>query len=130
VLALVVLAVSWGRHLPTVLVVLVAVVLIGAVLAAVHHAEVVAHRVGEPYGSLVLAVAVTIIEVALIVTLMVSGGDDTASLARDTVFAAVMITCNGIVGLSCSWVRCGTASWCSTRRAPARPWPRLRPWRC
>jgi Ca2+:H+ antiporter len=100
VLALVVLALSWGRHLPTVLVVLVAVVLIGAVLAAVHHAEVVAHRVGEPYGSLVLAVAVTIIEVALIVTLMVSGGDDTASLARDTVFAAVMITCNGIVGLS------------------------------
>ena len=46
----------------------------GAVLAAVHHAEVVAHRVGEPFGSLVLAVAVTVIEVALIVTLMVSGG--------------------------------------------------------
>jgi Ca2+:H+ antiporter len=100
VLALLVLAVTWGRHLPTVLVVVVAVVLIGAVLAAVHHAEVVAHRVGEPYGSLVLAVAVTVIEVALIVTLMVSGGDDTAALARDTVFAAVMITCNGIVGLS------------------------------
>jgi Ca2+:H+ antiporter len=100
VLALVVLALSWGRHLPTVLVLVVALVLIGAVLAAVHHAEVVAHRVGEPYGSLVLAVAVTIIEVALIVTLMVSGGEDTASLARDTVFAAVMITCNGIVGLS------------------------------
>jgi len=100
VLALVVLALTWGRYLPTVLTVLVAVVLIGAVLAAVHHAEVVAHRVGEPFGSLVLAVAVTVIEVALIVTLMVSGGDDTASLARDTVFAAVMITCNGIVGLS------------------------------
>ncbi|WP_138760637.1 calcium:proton antiporter [Modestobacter altitudinis] len=100
VLALVVLAASWGRDLPTAVVVLVAVVLIGAVLAAVHHAEVVAHRVGEPYGSLVLAVAVTIIEVALIVTLMVSGGDDTAALARDTVFAAVMITANGIVGLS------------------------------
>jgi Ca2+:H+ antiporter len=100
VLAVLVLAVTWGRHLPTVLVVLVAAVLIGAVLAAVHHAEVVAHRVGEPYGSLVLAVAVTVIEVALIVTLMISGGDDTASLARDTVFAAVMITCNGIVGLS------------------------------
>ena len=74
--------------------------LAGAVLAAVHHAEVVAHRVGEPYGSIVLAVAVTVIEVGLIVTLMVSGdGDDTATLARDTVFAAVMITCNGIVGL-------------------------------
>jgi Ca2+:H+ antiporter len=99
-LALLVLAATWGRDLSTVVVVVVAFVLIGAVLAAVHHAEVVAHRVGEPYGSLVLAVAVTIIEVALIVTLMISGGDDTASLARDTVFAAVMITCNGIVGLS------------------------------
>ena len=77
-----------------------AVVLAGAVLAAVHHAEVVAHRVGEPFGSLVLAVAVTVIAVALIVTLMVSGGPETASLARDTVFAAVMITTNGIVGIS------------------------------
>ena len=76
------------------------VLLIGAVLAAVHHAEVVAHRVGEPFGSLVLAVAVTVIEVALIVTLMLSGGEGTSTLARDTVFAAVMITVNGIVGLS------------------------------
>ena len=73
--------------------------LVGAVLAAVHHAEVVAHRVGEPFGSLVLAVAVTVIEVALIVSLMVSGGKDTSTLARDTVFAAVMISLNGIVGL-------------------------------
>jgi Ca2+:H+ antiporter len=91
---------AWGRDLGIVPVVLVAVVLAAAVIAAVHHAEVVAHRVGEPFGSLVLAVAVTIIEVALIVTLMASGGKDTSSLARDTVFAAVMITCNGIVGLS------------------------------
>jgi Ca2+:H+ antiporter len=82
-----------------VLAVVVALVL-GDVLAAVHHAEVVAHGVGEPFGSLVLAVAVTVIEVALIVTLMISGGDDTATLSRDTVFAAVMITCNGIAGLS------------------------------
>jgi Ca2+:H+ antiporter len=66
----------------------------------VNHAEVVAHRVGEPFGSLILAVAVTIIEVGLIVTLMISGGSGTASLARDTVFAAVMITCNGIVGIA------------------------------
>src|ERR1700712_3306159 len=61
-------------------------------LAAVPHGEVVALRVGEPFGSLVLAVAVTVIEVALILTLMVSGGPESASLARDTVFAAVMIT--------------------------------------
>jgi Ca2+:H+ antiporter len=100
VIAVVALAVTWGRHLGAVPVILVAVVLAAAVLAAVHHAEVVAHRVGEPLGSLVLAVAVTIIEVALIVTLMASGGKDSSSLARDTVFAAVMITCNGIVGLS------------------------------
>jgi Ca2+:H+ antiporter len=100
VVALLVLAATWGRDLGTVLTVAVALVLAGAVLAAVHHAEVVAHRVGEPFGSLVLAVAVTVIEVALIVTLSVSGGPETATLARDTVFAAVMITCNGIVGLS------------------------------
>jgi len=79
---------------------LLAVLLVAAVLAAVHHAEVVAHRVGEPYGSLVLAVAVTIIEVGLIVTLMVTTDKDTAGLARDTVFAAAMITVNGIVGIS------------------------------
>ena len=78
---------------------LLAVLLAGAVLAAVHHAEVVAHRVGEPFGALILAVAVTVIEVALIVTLMVSGGPETSALARDTVFAAVMITVNGILGL-------------------------------
>jgi Ca2+:H+ antiporter len=98
-LAVVLLAASWGRELPALVVVVVAVFLAGAVLAAVHHAEVVAHRVGEPFGSLVLAVAVTVIEVALIVTLMISGGEKTQSLARDTVFAAVMITCNGILGI-------------------------------
>lgn len=75
------------------------IILIGAVIAAVHHAEVVAHRVGEPFGTLVLAVAVTVIEVSLIVSLMLSGGADATSLARDTVFAAIMIILNGIVGL-------------------------------
>ncbi|MFF2203066.1 calcium:proton antiporter [Streptomyces sp. NPDC058145] len=100
VLAIVLLVLTWGRGLPGPLVALVTLVLAGSVLAAVHHAEVVAHRVGEPFGSLVLAIAVTIIEVALIVTLMVDGGDKSATLARDTVFAAVVITCNGIVGLS------------------------------
>ncbi|MER8235072.1 calcium:proton antiporter [Streptomyces sp. NPDC101490] len=94
------LTVAWGRDLQGVAVALIALCLIAAVLAAVHHAEVVAHRVGEPYGSLVLAVAVTIIEVGLIVTLMAGGGEGTSAYARDTVFAAVMITCNGIVGLS------------------------------
>jgi Ca2+:H+ antiporter len=73
--------------------------LIGCVFAAVHHAEVVAHRLGEPFGTLVLAVAVTVIEVALIVSIMVASTSGKPGLARDTVFAAVMITCNGIVGL-------------------------------
>ncbi|GIF17742.1 Ca2+:H+ antiporter [Actinoplanes tereljensis] len=100
VLAVAALILTWGRDLPPPVVVLAALLLGGAVLAAVHHAEVVAHRVGEPFGSLVLAVAVTIIEVALIVTLMISGGEKAQSLARDTVFAAVMITCNGLLGLS------------------------------
>ena len=98
--ALVALIVTWGRHPGPVGLSIVALLLAAAVLAAVHHAEVVAHRVGEPFGSLVLAVAVTVIEVALILTLMLSGGSDTTTLARDTVFAAVMITCNGIVGIS------------------------------
>jgi Ca2+:H+ antiporter len=76
-----------------------ALMLGAAVVAAVHHAEVVAHRVGEPFGSLVLALAVTVIEVALIVSLMWVGGEAAAGLARDTVFSALMIVCNGVVGL-------------------------------
>ena len=72
--------------------------LIPAVFAAVYHAEVVAHRIGEPFGTLVLAVAVTIIEVALIVSVMLGVSTDKAGLARDTVFSVVMIVCNGIVG--------------------------------
>ncbi|HWJ34320.1 MAG TPA: hypothetical protein VNR70_03595 [Steroidobacteraceae bacterium] len=80
-------------------VIAIALGLAGAVFAAVHHAELVAHRVGEPYGTLVLALAVTLIEVALIVSLMLVGGADAVALARDTVFAAVMIILNGIIGL-------------------------------
>ncbi len=76
-----------------------AVNLIGAVVSAVHQAEVVAHRVGEPFGTLVLAVAVTVIEVSLIVSLMVSGSGDVSALARDTVFAAIMIILTFIIGL-------------------------------
>lgn len=75
------------------------VALFAAVFTAVHHAEVVAHRVGEPYGTLVLALAITIIEVALILSLMLSGGAQVASLPRDTLFATVMIICTGVVGL-------------------------------
>jgi Ca2+:H+ antiporter len=73
--------------------------LFASVLVAVHHAEVVAHRVGEPFGTLVLALAVTVIEVALIVSMMLAGGPDKATLPRDTIFAAIMIICNGVVGI-------------------------------
>lgn len=78
---------------------LVAAGLIACVMAAVHHAEVVAERVGEPFGTLILAIAVTVIEVALIVSLTLAGGEAASALARDTVFAAVMIILNGMLGL-------------------------------
>ena len=100
VLSLLVLAATWAGKPPALVLAIAAAFLIAAVLAAVHHAEVVAQRVGEPFGALILAVAVTVIEVGLIVMLMVSSDADTEALARDTVFAAVMVTCNGIIGLS------------------------------
>ena len=80
-----------------------AAILIATVFAGVYHAEVVAHRTGEPFGTLVLAVAVTVIEVALIVSVMLAAPVEKAGLARDTVFAAVMIVCNGIVGMCLLW---------------------------
>src|SRR5258706_12215439 len=73
--------------------------LIASVLTAVHHAEVVAHRTGEPFGTLILPIAVTVIEVALIVSLMLAGGDDKALLARDAVFPAIRNVLNGRVRL-------------------------------
>jgi Ca2+:H+ antiporter len=73
--------------------------LVGAVLAAVHHAEFVAHRVGEPLGTIVLALAVTAIEAALILSMMIAGGEEMAVLPRDAIYAAVMIICTGVVGL-------------------------------
>src|SRR6266852_4700977 len=74
------------------------IILFGTVFAAVHHAEVIAERIGEPYGTLLLTLAVTIIEVALIATIML-GDKAVPTLARDTVFAVVMIVCNGLVGI-------------------------------
>ncbi len=93
------LAAGLGVTVGGIFVGLIAVGVAGSVLAAVHHAEVIAHRIGEPYGTLVLALAVTLIEVALIVSLMIAGGEGASELARDTVFAAVMIILNGIIGL-------------------------------
>lgn len=93
------LAALFGQSASWPLVMLAGAVLVASVLAAVHHAEVIAHRVGEPFGALVLALAVTVIEASLIVSMMLAGGEDSASLARDTVYATVMIVCNGVIGL-------------------------------
>jgi Ca2+:H+ antiporter len=68
-------------------------------MSAVHHSEIIAHKVGEPYGTIILAIAITVIEVSIIISLMISGGKDSVSLARDTVYSATMLILNGIVGL-------------------------------
>jgi Ca2+:H+ antiporter len=99
VVAALLLVLSFLLAASTPLLLLAGVALMGAVLASVHHAEVIAHKVGEPLGTLVLALAVTVIEVALIVTLMMAGGAGAAAVARDTVFSAIMIICTGVVGL-------------------------------
>lgn len=88
-----------GAGPPAVMGVLAAALLLGSVFAAVHHAEILALRLGEPLGSIVLALAVTIIEVALILSLMLSGKAGAETLARDTVYATVMVLLNGVVGL-------------------------------
>ena len=95
-LAWLMILLGFGTSIPAIL---LAAVLVGAVLAAVHHAELIAHRVGEPFGTFVLAVAVTVIELGLIVALMSAAGESAETLARDTVFAAVMIILNGLVGI-------------------------------
>jgi Ca2+:H+ antiporter len=97
--ACVVLAVVWVQPLGWILLSLVSAALVAAVLVGVYHAEVVAHRVGEPFGTLILAMAVTVIELGLIGSIMLSGGPAASTLARDTVFATVMIVLNGVMGL-------------------------------
>ncbi len=99
VVAVLLLAPTWTAKPQGLAALLIGLVLAGSVLAAVEHAEVLAHKVGEPFGSIILAVSVTVLEVGMIVMSM-TGEHPQATLARDTVFAAVMITVNGIVGLS------------------------------
>ncbi len=111
--ALIALALTWGGYPGGALALLIGALLVGAVLAAVHHAEVIAARIGEPLGSVVLALAVTVIEVGLILMTM-TGPKAQPTLARDTVFAAVMITLNGIVGLSLL-VNAGKRGWARFR---------------
>lgn len=83
--------------------ILASVLLILSVMSAVHHSEIIAHKVGEPYGTIILAISITVIEVSIIISLMVSGGEEAVSLARDTVYSATMLILNGIVG-SCLFI--------------------------
>ena len=98
--ALVILALSWSRSLSNPVLTILGLLLVATVFTAVHHAEVVALKVGEPFGSLILALSVTVIEVGMIVVLILESPQTNQNLARDTVFAAVMITTNGIVGIA------------------------------
>jgi Ca2+:H+ antiporter len=75
-----------------------AAVLLGNVAVSVHHAEVVAIKVGEPFGTLILALSVTIIEVGLIVAIMLSGSPN-PQVMRDSIHAVIMLVLHGVAGL-------------------------------
>ena len=81
-------------------VILLAVVLAGGVVSSVHHVEIVAAYVGRVWGAILLALSVTVIEVGIIIAIMSEAGSSASTLGRDTIFAAVMITVNGIIGFS------------------------------
>ena len=70
-----------------------------AVFAAVHFAETLAVRIGQPFGAILLALSITALEVGLIISVMASGSAGSEVVARDTVFAVTMIVLNGIVGI-------------------------------
>jgi Ca2+:H+ antiporter len=91
---------AWHGHFPMPVLTLAVPILFGAVFATVHHAETIAHRIGQPFGSIILALAVTFIEVSLIVSVLLADEGGESAVARDTVFAAMMIVLNGIVGVS------------------------------
>jgi Ca2+:H+ antiporter len=88
------LARAAGVAIPTLL---IALVLIGCTFASVRHAETLAHRLGDLFGSLVLALAISIIEAGLIVSMMLAG--EQPALARDSIYSALLIALNGILGV-------------------------------
>jgi Ca2+:H+ antiporter len=98
-LSLVAVGLGYFSGVGTILVFFCGAALFGTVIAAVHHAETIAHRIGEPFGTLVLALAVTAIETALILSMVMAGGQEMAVLTRDSIYAAVMIICTGVVGI-------------------------------
>jgi Ca2+:H+ antiporter len=99
VIAVVMLVVALVAGVGVIVTSLCVAALVGAVIVSVHHAEVIAHRIGEPFGTLVLAIAVTVIEASLILSMVIVGGADQAHLPRDTIYAALMIILNGVVGV-------------------------------
>lgn len=100
VVSFVVLVITWNAKLPTFGLLALGILLTATVFTAVHHAEVIALKLGEPFGSLSLAVSVTVIEVGMILVLFLDSPLANINLARDTVFSAVMISINGIVGVA------------------------------
>ena len=102
VLALVILA-MWGssQSLPVVvgINILALVAILTSAFSVVRHADVLAHRLGEPYGSLILSLSVVILEVSLISALMATG-DAAPTLMRDTLYSIIMIVTGGLVGFS------------------------------
>lgn len=87
-----------GQYFPLIAPALAIIVLLTTVFIVIHHAEVLAVRLGQPYGTLLLTFAVTTVEVSIIVAMMLHG-DNNPTLARQSVFATVMIICAGVVGL-------------------------------
>ncbi len=85
-----------GALLGLLLVILAAI--IGVAFRIAHHAEVLAIRLGEPYGTLILTLAAVSVEVVILAVLL--SGEPNPTLARDTVFSAVMFDINGILGLA------------------------------
>jgi Ca2+:H+ antiporter len=92
-------------------VLILALLLVVAVLSSVYFAEIIAHRVGQPYGTLILAVSVTVIEVGLIASILLGRSPGSEAIVRDSIFATIMIVCNAVVGISLR------------RRAPILHWP-------
>jgi Ca2+:H+ antiporter len=99
VIAILLLVAALAVGVGVVVALLCVTALVAAVIASVHHAEVIAHRVGEPFGTLLLAVAVTVIEASLILSMVIAGGREQVRLPRDTIYAALMIILNGVVGV-------------------------------
>lgn len=110
--AVIIFDVVFGKTTSTPFLVLINLVSLGAILysafSVVRHADVFAHRLGEPYGSLILSLSVVILEVSLITAVMTSSGsvennggvNPHATLMRDTLYSLIMLVTTGFVGVS------------------------------